>query len=183
MRCCLSGRQQAAPARQRGFSKFEFALVALLFAVLVGVGADRLNAYQVRIETVAAEQLIASLRTALTLRISQLTATQRRRDIAAVADENPIGWLYEKPRNYLGEYYSPDSEKLASGNWYFDRHTKTLVYLLTRRKSFAPHSSILLRFKVKSLSLPTIPTVAAPSAPIESVSLVQVFDLPGASGQ
>jgi general secretion pathway protein G len=168
--------RRSLPLRQRGFSKFEFALAALVFAVLVGVAANRLNAYQQRIETVAAQQLITSMRSALTLRVAQLTAAQRRPDIAAIADENPIGWLYEKPKNYLGEYYSPDNEKLASGNWYFDRKTRTLVYLLTRRKSFASQSTIFLKFKVKSLSLRRSTAAAAPSAPIDSVSLVQVAD-------
>jgi general secretion pathway protein G len=180
MRRSLPLRQQA---RQRGFSKFEFALAAALFAVLVGVAANRLVAYQETLETVAAEQLITNLRGALALRMSQLTAAERRREIDAIADENPIGWLYEKPKNYLGEYYAPDNQKLAPGNWYFDRRDKTLVYLLIRRKSFAPHASILLKFKVESLRLPLIPPNPVQSAVIANVALVQVIEPTGVGGQ
>jgi hypothetical protein len=86
MRRGLPNRQQAAPARrQRGATKFEFALAAAAFAVLAGVAANRLNSYQEQIETVAAEQLITSLRGALTIKMSQLTAAQRRAEIAATA--------------------------------------------------------------------------------------------------
>jgi hypothetical protein len=180
----LPAWQPAWPARrQGGFSKFEFGVAAILFAVLVGVANSRLNDYQEKIETVAAEQLIASLRAGLTLRMSQLTATQRRHDLAAILDENPIAWLNKKPENYLGEYYSPDNEILAPGNWYFDRSDKTLVYLLNRQKSFAFHSAILLKFKVRSLRLPPTSAATAPAAPVENVSLVQVFDWPVVSGQ
>lgn len=184
MRRGLPSCQRLAPARrQRGASKFEFALAAALFAVMVGVADSRLNHYQEEFETVAAEQLIISLRTALTLKMSQLTVAQRRHEIASLREQNPIGWLYEKPKNYLGEYYHPDNEKLATGNWYFDRGDKTLVYLLTRRKSFAFHASILLRFKVESVRLPSTSAATAPTAPIENVSLVQVFDWPGVGGE
>lgn len=181
---CLHVRQQLAPGRhQRAYSKLEFALVAALFALLVGFAANRLNVYQEAAESVAAQQLIVSLRSALSMKLSQLTAAQRRIEIAATLDENPIDWLYEKPKNYLGEFYAPDNQKLAPGNWYFDRSSKTLVYLLTRRNSFAPRSLILLKFKVESLRLPSLPAQTMQPAAIENVSLVQVFDQPGVNGQ
>lgn len=184
MRPCLHVRQQPAPdPRQRGYSKFEFAVAAALFALLVGFAANRLNAYQEDAESVAAQQLIVSVRGALRMKLSQLTASQRRHEIGAMLDENPLGWLYEKPKNYLGEFYAPDAQKLAPGNWYFDRQNKTLVYLLTRRNSFAPRSLILLKFKVESLRLPTLPAQTMQPAAVENVSLIQVFDQSGVNGQ
>jgi hypothetical protein len=168
--------QQIGPRRQRGFSRFEFALAAALFATLVGLAANRLNQYQQQLESVAAEQLIASLRLALQFRVAHLSAAQRRYEVLTIADENPIGWLSEKPKNYLGEYYSPDNKKLTPGSWYFDRSDKTLVYLLTHQNSFAFGSSILLKFKVKSARLPMKPAQPDPSGTIDSVALVQVFD-------
>jgi general secretion pathway protein G len=171
--------RQARPRRlrrQRGFSRFELAVAAALFAALVGIAASRLNWYQQQAESVAAEQLIATLRVALQFRISHLTAAQRPYEVLTITDENPIDWLSEKPKNYLGEYYSPDNKKLTKGCWYFDRDGRTLVYLLTHQKSFAFRSSILLKFKVKSLRLPLKPVQQDQSGPIESIALVQVFD-------
>ena len=168
----------ALAQRQRGFSKFEFALASALFAVLTGIAADRLHGYQKSAETVAAKQLITSLQTALMLKTAHLTVAQRRGDIAALVDDNPIDWLYKKPPNYLGEYFSPNNQNLPPGNWYFDRNYKTLVYLSSERKSFISRPSILLRFKVKSSRLLTIPAAIPASAAIDNLALVQVFDCP-----
>jgi hypothetical protein len=178
MRLRLLARQRAphGPRRQRGFSRFEFAVAAAVFAALVGIAANRLNLYQQQIESVAAEQLIATLRVALQFRISHLTAEQRQNEVLTIADENPIEWLSEKPKNYLGEYYSPDNKKLTRGSWYFDRGDRTLVYLLSHQNSFAFGSSILLKFKVKSPRLPLKPVQPDESGTIDSMALVQVFD-------
>jgi hypothetical protein len=164
------------PQRQRGFSRFEFAVVAALFAILVGIAANRLNLYQRQLESVVAEQLIATMRVALQFRVFHLTAAQRQSEVLTILDENPIDRLSERPKNYLGEYYSPDNKKLTPGSWYFDRTDKTLVYLLIHQNSFAFGSSILLKFKVKSLRLPLKPAQPDQPGPIENVALVQVFD-------
>lgn len=161
--------------RQRGFSLFEFAVAAALFAIMVGVAANRINSYQQKLESVAAEQLIATLRVALQFRISHLAALQRQHEDLTMIGENPIDWLSEKPKNYLGEYYSPDIKKLTKGNWYFDRSEKMLVYLPIHQNSFAFDSLILLKFKVKSLRLP-VPAQADQFRLIENVALVQVFE-------
>jgi type II secretory pathway pseudopilin PulG len=184
----LPAHQQAAPvrngqARQRGYSLFEFGVAAAIVAILVGIVANRLNMYQQQLESVAAEQLISTLRVALQLRVSQLYAAQRNKELLTIADENPIGWLSAAPENYLGEYYSPDNKKFTPGSWYFDRREKTLVYLLIHQNSFAFRSSILLKFKVESPSLSTQPSRLAQSASIENVALVQVFDQQSSSGQ
>lgn len=173
----------ASDCRQRGLSLFEFALVAALFAGLTGIAVNRLNAYQETAENVAAQQLIVSLRAALALKTAQLTAAQRHAEFAALADQNPIGWLYGKPLNYLGEFYSPDIQRLPPGNWYFDRSDKTLVYLSSTRKSFAPRLLKLLKFKVKYFRTATVISATSPSDRIDNLFLIQVFDGPGPSAQ
>jgi general secretion pathway protein G len=176
-------RYLTAQQRQRGFSLFEFAVAAAVFAILVGIAANRLNLYQQQVESVAAEQLVSSLRAALQSRVAQLHAAQRKRELLTIVDENPIGWLSRTPKNYLGEYYSPDNKKLTAGSWYFDRGEKALVYLITRQDSFAFRSSILLKFKVESLRLPSNTARLAQSGPIENLALIQVFDQQSNSGQ
>lgn len=184
MKRYLHFRKFLAPARrQRGFSKFEFALAAALFAALTGIAADRLHAVQEIADTVAAKQLIVSLQAALTLKTAQLTAAQRQADMAALADQNPIGWLSRKPPNYLGEFYAPDNQRLPPGNWYFDRRDKTLVYFSGSRKVFASRTLNLLKFKVKSSRTPTVLAATPASDKIDNLALIQVFDGPGLSGQ
>ncbi len=163
--------------RQRGFTLFELAVAASVLAVLVAVLANRVLFYQEQAEIVAAEQLIGTLRSALQFKNAQLLITRRADALSALAEESPIGWLSEKPANYLGEYYAPDLEKMPRGNWYFDRADKTLVYVLGDSPSFAARPPNLLKFKVKLARLPTAP--AKPSGSpvlIEGAVLDQVFD-------
>jgi type II secretory pathway pseudopilin PulG len=174
---CLPARQQMTrppPPGQGGFSLFEFGVVAALFAVLVGIGAQRLNLYQDELETVAAKQLVSTLQAALRIRVSHLTIRATRQELLDVLDENPMEWLSEKPKNYLGEYYSPDNKTLKPGCWYFDRRQRMLVFLLNNRNSFASGSLILLKFKVKLHHSASNPAQPDQSAVTESISFVQV---------
>jgi general secretion pathway protein G len=171
------------PAGQGGFSLFEFAVVVALFAVLVGIGAQRLNLYQEELETVAAKQLVSTLQAALRIRVSHLTIRATRQALLDILDENPMEWLSEKPKNYLGEYYSPDNKTLKPGCWYFDRRQRMLVFLLNNRNGFASGSLILLKFKVKLHHSASNPAQPDQSAVTERISLVQVFDQPADSGR
>ncbi|HZV63460.1 MAG TPA: type II secretion system protein [Telluria sp.] len=163
--------------RQRGFTLFELAVAASVLAVLVALLTNRVLFYQEQAEIVAAEQLIGTLRSALQFKNAQLRITQRTAALSTLAEENPIGWLSEKPSNYLGEYYAPELENIPPGNWYFDRADKTLVYVLSNSWSFAAKPPNLLKFKVKLPRLPTAP--AKPSGSpvlIEGAVLDQVVD-------
>lgn len=161
----------------RGFSLFEMAVAVAVFAILAGVLANRLLFYQQQAEVVAAEQLVGTLRVALQLKSAQLFIGHRERELSGLVDENPIGWLSEKPKNYLGEYYSPDLRKLPEGNWFYDRADKTLIYLLDNSKNFASGPLKLLKFKVKLARLPANPAKPSGSpALIEGAVLEQILD-------
>ncbi|WP_426176284.1 pilus assembly FimT family protein [Massilia sp. TWR1-2-2] len=168
---------RAGLRRQRGVTLFEFAVVAAIFALLVGVGLNRLHIYQHHAEKLAAEQVVAAMRLALQMRVVQLYAQQRLGEPGAIADENPIGWLQRPPRNYLGELRSPDPRTLAPGNWYYDPGERKLIYLLLSiPDSFAPGPLILLIFKVESTRLPLDPALQAPSGRVANVALIQISD-------
>lgn len=163
--------------RQRGFTLFEAAVAASVLAVLVAVLVNRVLFYQEQAEIVAAEQLIGTLRSALQFKNAQLLIAHRSDALSRLAEENPMEWLSEKPKNYLGEYYAPDLKEMPVGNWYFDRSDKTLIYLLNNPKSFAAGPPNLLKFKVKLPRLPIHP--AKPSGSpvlIEGAVLDQVLD-------
>jgi type II secretory pathway pseudopilin PulG len=168
----------ARPApKAGGFSLFEFAVATAIFAVLLAVLIDRLLFYRELAESVAAEQLVGVLRTALQMKMSQLTVAQKQQEARRLIGENPISWLSDTPKNYLGEYYSPKINEMPRGNWYYDRGEKVLVYLLNDGKSFAPGPPNLLKFKVKSLHFPSSPAgLNGSPTVIETVVLDQVID-------
>ncbi len=137
-----------------GFALFELAVTAVVVAVLAGILLHRMVPYAGQSEVVAAKQLIHSLRTALALRAAQAAASGGPDALLAISRENPIEWLVRRPENYLGEYYSPDEAELPKGNWYFDKASRTLVYLVAAPKSFSAETSKFLRFKVELLRVP-----------------------------
>lgn len=143
-------RGRPVPDRRAGwgFTLFELAVVVAVVGVLMVVLLSRLAFYRDQAERLAYEQTVTALRTEVQLQAYALMIAGRTKDIAALAGHNPMNWLAQKPANYLGEYYSPDVKKLASGNWFFDRSDGKLVYLLNQRTIFDPEDYELPKFKV-----------------------------------
>ena len=140
--------------KRGGFTLFELAVVACILGLLAAVLLNRFLTYREEAERVAVKQLIGTLRSALSARSAQLISAGDTQALAALARDNPMRLLSGKPENYLGEFYSPEINKLPRGNWYFDRSNQTLVYLLAGHKSFSGGISNLLIFKVKLAGLP-----------------------------
>ena len=135
--------------RQSGATRLELAVVAVLATLLAGVLLNRLTVYQGETEQVVAKQLVGSLRTALAIRSAKIISTTGEAGLIALAHQNPMSWLQDYPRNYLGEYYFPNKAALRGGNWYFDRRREALVYLPSAKKSFSSGTQKILIFKVK----------------------------------
>jgi general secretion pathway protein G len=133
--------------KHAGFTLYEFAVSGAVLAVLAGLLLSRAAVYQEEAERVAVQELVGTLRRALQLHASGLRDHQRA--TRQLLEDNPLDWLARKPDNYLGEFYSPDLEKMPHGNWLFDRRDKCLVYLLDNHKSFYFRASKLLKFKVE----------------------------------
>lgn len=132
----------------RGFTLFEFAVTMAIMAVLATVLLTRLSFYAEKARQLAFEQTLQALRTQVQLQAYDLIIANKPQDIASLAGQNPVNWLAQKPVNYLGEFYSPETKKLASDNWFFDRSNGKLVYLLNESNTFGLGASELLQFKV-----------------------------------
>jgi general secretion pathway protein G len=149
---------------QKGYNKFELSVAVAIFAILVTVLLQRLWFYQAQAELTAVQQVVANVRSALEIKLAQGRLPGRGVDPAQLAIQNPLDWLTHRPANYAGEYFSPTSEEVAPGNWYFDRRDKTLVYLLNNGNTFGSSQSKRLKFKVKLLRLPKT-SAKPPGAP------------------
>ena len=159
--------------RQRGASLFELAVAAIIVAILTALLLQRLAAYRAQAELVAVQRVAAVLRTALTMKSGDLRGSGRGADIVRLAGSNPFDLLLERPANYLGEYFAPDSRTLEKGNWYFDRKAKSLVYLLNTEKRFPSGTASRLIFTVELICLPSIPAKPDATPPSRSVALIQ----------
>lgn len=138
----------APPSRQRGFTLFELAVVAAVFAILVALFLSRVSGYQRQAQQVAVAQTLGALRTGLRLQVLQLYLAGKRERIAALAAQNPFDWLADKPANYLGEFVQPELDKLPAGNWLYDKNEQKIIYLLSEGNIFPSPRVDVLKFKV-----------------------------------
>ncbi len=159
-----AGLRQTARHRNGGFTLFELAVVVAVTGILIIVLLSRVMFYRNEAERLAFQQTLTALRAETSLQAYARLIAGRPREIAALAGMNPVNWLAQPPPNYLGEFYSPDTKKLASGSWYFDRSDGILVYLLDKGNTFDVKGSELLKFKV---SLPKGATTGGPTNMLE----------------
>ncbi|MGK5032451.1 type II secretion system protein [Janthinobacterium sp. MDT1-19] len=164
----------AGNARRRGFTLFELAVVVSVIAVLAVVLLSRLATLQQEAERVAVQQTIVALRAGLRMQVLKLYATDRQSQLSALAGRNPVDWLAEKPRNYLGAFTAPEITKLPQSHWFFDQSNAELIYILNRGNTFSGYRSELLQFKVSLRQASATP--AKPSTPAEApeVALIQM---------
>ena len=132
----------------QGFTLFELAVVVAIIGVLIVVFLNRMAFYRNEVERLAFQQTLAALRTETSLRAYPGMPGSDADAVRKLAGQNPMHWLAQKPGNYLGEFYSPDTKKLAKGSWFFDRSDGVLVYLLNESNTFDSKGSELLKFKV-----------------------------------
>lgn len=142
--------------RQRGAGYFEFAVVAIIFAILCGVLLQKMQFYQQEAERLAVEQVVTSVRAALASRVTSLYLKGKEAEMTALAQQNPMEWLERRPPNYAGEFDAPPKPgAVPEGYWYFDRSTATLSYLLNKGSFFRESAAKRLNFKVKFARIPS----------------------------
>lgn len=135
---------------QHGFTLFELIVVIVVVALLVKIALDQLEEHWEAAEKGAMEQIAGTIKSSLNLQAMKLIAQNRVTEIKELATKNPIGWLVEQPRNYLGELYNPSIDELPKGNWYFDTAQHELVYLVDKGDHFLPNATgkKLVRYRV-----------------------------------
>jgi len=62
----------------------------------------------------------------------------RLTELDALVSENPFELMVRKPQNYLGVFEGPSAEQMTSGNWYFDKKSKEVVYFIDLGRYFTP---------------------------------------------
>lgn len=136
---------------RHGFTLIELAVVVAIVAIMAAALLNRILFYQEQAEKVAMEQMVGTIRSALHLQVSSLVAKGKIGDIPGLLKQNPMDWLAEKPKNYLGEYFAPKHHDIESGNWYFDLRNRNLIYSVRNNAHFRieenEHNQI--RFRVQ----------------------------------
>ncbi len=119
----------------RGFSLLELIVVIVIISILLVLAISRLLNLQVDAERVAMETVAGTLRSAIGIKVAEHIVRQDIAGLRTLQGSNPMDRLAGVPKNYLGELDGVDAATLEDGNWYFDKRSRTLVYIV-RNKGF-----------------------------------------------
>ncbi|MHB1951340.1 MAG: hypothetical protein ACYCQK_07670 [Acidiferrobacteraceae bacterium] len=112
----------------------ELVTVIALIAVLLGVAAMRLWRLASIAEHVAMDNVLGDVRSTLGIKVAEYVARDDVRGLARFAGANPMRWMAEVPRNYVGVREGPAG--VRGGQWYFNRRDRDLVYVVRSRGEF-----------------------------------------------
>jgi len=128
------------PASSKGFTLLELIIVISIVAILAGMFLSRIPYYQEQAEKTVMEQMAGAIQTSLVMRYGSLMThgATSEKNLGALATDNPISWLQQKPKNFAGEFYDPKPQTVAPGSWMFDLKSHELIYVLDRSEYFTP---------------------------------------------
>lgn len=114
--------------REKGITRLEVAVVAAVFAILIGTFLNTVRMQQEQAERMMVELTIMGMRTALLTEQAERLIEGRHNETKDLIGTNPVRFLKGPPVGYLGEFKEMDEGRLAGGNWYFDQVAGELVY-------------------------------------------------------
>jgi prepilin-type N-terminal cleavage/methylation domain-containing protein len=120
----------------RGFSLTELLVVVVAIGILAGALLDRVLPLIGRAQRAAFMHVKADLQTALLLEAAERITRGDAATLPALADVNPITLLLAPPENYLGSFALPADDEMPAASWYFDEHSRRLVYRVGRYTRF-----------------------------------------------
>lgn len=139
--------------RAQGFTLIELMIVVSVVAVLATTALDKLFWYQGQAEKANMEYTATMIKSGLWMRAASLMMADHAADIPALAEQNPIDLLAQKPENYLGAINNGNADALDSGNWFYDVPTRQVVYIVGHRRDFRPEvaEDFTVRYGMKVL--------------------------------
>src|SRR3989338_9812007 len=128
--------------RQRGASKFEFAIVVTILGILAAALLARLNAIEADAERTEVDLTVRNIRVGIQLAIGEHIMRGEEERILEVAQASPIDFLGHRPRGFNAGARSPQ----ASGEWAYDPILRELAYLPRLRGAFGGAEELRWRY-------------------------------------
>ncbi len=119
-----------------GFSFLEVTLVIIAISILYVIGVDKLLKYRADAEEVSIETLLSTLKLAVSIEIFTQVKKGNIQVLAEADGANPMNYLLDQPRNYIGELQSPDIKTIGPATWYFDTDSRLLIYRVQHPEYF-----------------------------------------------
>lgn len=138
--------------RQQGASKLELAVASIILAVLASWLLHTFRFYQELAEKTAVETVAMNFRTGLRFKIAELIIKGEADKQRMLVRQNPVQFLEEIPKGYMGELRSPGN--LPRGSWYFDQAKSDLIYIPHLESNLrllgqAAEGGLALRWQIK----------------------------------
>lgn len=133
-----------AGRRQRGASKFEFALIIALVGCVSLFLAARLKGLEEAGERMEVELTIRNMRVGLQLAIGERIMKGEEAGLQELIGANPVSFLGRTPARYRED----DGVAAEPGDWWFDPVSRTLGYRPRQAEAFG--SMARLRWQVRA---------------------------------
>ena len=122
--------ENTGPGSAGGFSLLELVVVIALISTLVAVAANRLLPYIDEAERVSVLRVEGQLRSSLMMEAAKRIVRGQFASLPELEGSNPVKFLLEPPKNYVGERLQQDTEQVPARRWYFEQDRQRLVYRL-----------------------------------------------------
>ncbi len=122
--------ERAIRPRSRGFTLLELVVVIAIISILVTVALDRLLPLIDEAERVAVLRVEGQLRSTLVMEAAKRVVRGESARISELEGSNPVNFLLEPPKNYVGELETTETAGAPARHWYFDASSRRLVYRL-----------------------------------------------------
>ncbi len=127
--------------RQRGASKFEFAVTVAILGVLAAALLVRLNDIQAEAERTEVDLTVRNIRVGIQLAIGERIMRGEEGRIIEVAQASPIDFLGHRPRGFTNGRFAE-----ASGQWAYDPVRRELSYMPRLPAAFANATELHWRY-------------------------------------
>ena len=125
-----SARRSVKRSVALGFSLLELVVVIALIGTLIAVAVTRLLPYIDAAERVAVLRVEGQLRSSINMEAAKRIVRGQSASLSDLEGSNPIKYLLEPPKNYVGELLQREIEQAPTRHWYFEQDRQRLVYRL-----------------------------------------------------